>query len=272
MMKDLYKAEQKGHRYNDYGYRQPIDQILPHQRASMRPPMLRNEEPMGNLQKQAIVIASTLNVRRGPGSHYPVVGRLKEGSVVHADLSGKTWAGILHGTTSGYVSKQYLRSVQSHQRIKSGMLQKKAVSLATAYLGRTTKDLVGELKYLKDLSRGKSTNGGYNLNCANFVSAVLKQVGLIGQHVVGCEKLRSACKSYGYKTIDKSQAKPGDVWIGDGHTEIVHSVCNDIVLLIGSNNNGTKTQKITIDAQSAQKSGEIYSLQSSKPHHESTGK
>ena len=88
-------------------------------------------------------------------------------------------------------------------------------------------------------------------------------MGLIGEHVVGCTKLRSACKSYGYNNIPKSQAKPGDVWIGEGHTELVHSVCDDMVILIGSNNGGTNVQKITIDAQSAQKSGEIYSIQSS---------
>ncbi len=264
MMKELYKTEQKGHRYNDYGYNQPIDQILPQRRESMRPPMLQQPKTPGAAPKKAIVLPATLNVRRGPGSSYPVVGRLKAGEIVHADMTGKTWASIPHGTGTAYVSRQYLRSVESDKRIKCGMLQKKAISLATAYLGRTTKDLVGELKYLKDLSRGKSTNNGYNLNCANFVSAVLKQVGLIGNHVVGCEKLRSACKSYGYKTIDKSKARPGDVWIGDGHTELVHSVCNDMVILIGSNNGGSKVQRISIDAQSAQNSGEIYSIQSGK--------
>ena len=262
MMKELYKTEQKGHHYNDYGYRQPIDQILPQRRESMRPSMLQHTETTGT--RKAVVLPTTLNVRRGPGSNHPVVGRLKAGEIVHANMTDKAWACIPHGTETAYVSRKYLRSVESDRRIKCGMLQKKAVSLATAYLGRTTKDLVGELKYMKDLSRGKSTNNGYNLNCANFVSAVLKQVGLIGNHVVGCEKLRSACKSYGYKTIDKSKAKPGDVWIGDGHTELVHSVCNGLIVLIGSNNNGSKVQKVSIDAQSAQNSGEIYSIQSDK--------
>ena len=265
MMKLLHKTEQKEHQYNDYGYQMPVQELLPKQRASMRPPVLRtNAELSGSNPKlrKAVVTASTLNVRRGPGKQYPIVGRLKNGATIHADMSCDTWALIRHGTENAYVSKRYLRSVENDQKLKSGQLQKKAVSLATSYLGRTTKDLVGELKYLKDLGRGKSTNNGYNLNCANFVSAILKQVGLIGEHVVGCEKLRNACKNYGYKTIDKTQAKPGDVWIGEGHTELVHTVCKDMVVLIGSNNGGTKVQKITIDAQSAQKGGEIYSIQS----------
>lgn len=265
-MKALYQTEQKGHQYNDYGYQTSIRQMVPQQRSSMRPPELQptlGSSASAGKTKKAIVTASSLNIRRGPGKQYPIIGRLKHGETIHADMSGETWARIKHGTENAYVSKRYLRSAENDQKLKTGQLQKKAVSLASSYLGRTTKDLVGELKYLKDLGRGKSTNKGYNLNCANFVSAILKQVGLIGEHVVGCGKLRNACKSYGYKTIGKSQARPGDVWIGDGHTELVHSVCNDIIFLIGSNNGGTKVQKITIDAQSAQKGGEIYSIQSS---------
>ena len=176
-------------------------------------------------------------------------------------MSNHDWAEIPYATGSAFVSKKYLRLVEIDKKMKNGQLQKQAVSYATGLVGRTTKSLVGEVRYLKELGHSKATNYGYDLHCANFVSAILKQYGLIGEHVVSCAKLRSACKSYGYKRVDASHAKPGDIWLHNSHTELVHSVTDGMILLIGSNNNGTNVQKITIDGKSPKKGGEYYSLQ-----------
>ncbi|MBR4984513.1 MAG: C40 family peptidase [Proteobacteria bacterium] len=144
-----------------------------------------------------------------------------------------------------------------------------AVALAEKYLysvtQKYTKDFIKgkpHLKYLIDVSYGGSDyNYGYNCNCANFVSAILQNVGLLGNHYIGVSALKSAMSSEGYKSISRANARPGDIWLnknGGSHTEIVASNSNGYITLIGSNNAGTKKQRVTYDKGSGNSKGEFY--------------
>ena len=128
-----------------------------------------------------------------------------------------------------------------------------------------TKDFIKgnpKLKHLVDVSFGGSSyNHGYNCNCANFVSAVLQNVGLLNGHYIGVSALKSAMKSEGYKKVSRAQARPGDIWIntnGGSHTEIVVENANGKIKLIGSNNAGTQKQRVTYDGSAGNSKGEFY--------------
>ncbi len=125
-----------------------------------------------------------------------------------------------------------------------------SVALAEKFLNQTTHDIQG-LEHLD-----KSI--GYNLNCANFVSAVLQQTGRLDGHYNNCKGLESALKSQGWRQVSASEAQPGDVWFNAsrGHTELVKSAGNPPTL-IGSNNGGDSIQEVTVDRSSG-KSGVFY--------------
>ena len=229
-----------------------------------RPPLVHKQilHPQMNVPpvQSVRITASALNIRKGPGTNYKIIGQFKRGMLIDYLAEEGDWLKINYFNQTAYIARQYTEKIDSTPQTREYSLTKplQAIALARKYLGCTTKDLLGKLKYLKDLSKNPGTNHGYNLNCANFVSAILNEVGLIDKHVVGCSKLREVCLSCGYQVIPKSQAKPGDVWINSHHTELVESISNDIITLIGSNNNGDKIQEITLDSRSAQKDGEIY--------------
>ena len=124
------------------------------------------------------------------------------------------------------------------------------VDLARKYLGQTTHDIKG-LNHLD-----KSI--GYNLNCANFVSACLQQTGRLNGHYNGCKGLEQALKSQGWKQVPANQAQPGDVWFNAkrGHTELVEKAGNPPTL-IGSNNGGDSIQEVSEDRGSG-KGGVFY--------------
>ena len=209
------------------------------------------------------VTASLLNVRKGPGVYHKIAGQLKRGTVVEWIQQSGDWLQIEYLGKIGYIAEKYTKPLEPlyTKNTDTSLKSLQALEIARKYLGQTTKDLLGKLTYLSDLSKNENTNNGYNLNCANFVSAILNEVGLLSKHVVSCSKLRQICLQSGYKQILKSEAKPGDIWINSHHTELVDSIDNGIITLIGSNNNGDKIQEITLDSKSAQKDGEIYSFQ-----------
>lgn len=215
-------------------------------------------------QQRVKITASALNIRKGPGTNYKILGQFRRDTLVDYHNEINNWLVITYLGETAYICKQYTKPVflQEQPRCDTTSKSLQAVSLARKYLNYTTKDLLGKLTYLTDLSKNSGTNNGYNLNCANFVSAILNEVGLIHKHVVGCSKLRQVCTSEGYQIIPKSEARPGDVWINSHHTELVDSVFNGIITLIGSNNNGDKIQEITLDSKSAQKDGDIYGIRS----------
>lgn len=94
-----------------------------------------------------------------------------------------------------------------------------------------------------------------NVCCANFVSAVLEKNGLLrkGEHTDSVAQLDRTLRNKGWKPVDMSHAKPGDVVImqrnGVSHTEIVAKNENGKITLVGSNNrNADGTQRITHDS------------------------
>ena len=58
-----------------------------------------------------------------------------------------------------------------------------ALEIARKYLGQTTKDLLGKLTYLSDLSKNENTNNGYNLNCTLINAELTDSFSLIKQTI-----------------------------------------------------------------------------------------
>ncbi len=124
---------------------------------------------------------------------------------------------------------------------------RKAVDMAENYLWTPenqmcTHDYYGEIPYL---TNGADTHGNYyNNNCANFVTAILMNVGLISVHYDHVKEIKQYCQQgkEGYRMIDFADAKPGDIWMEKdathSHTELV----------VGTWNNGTHV--ITIGSMS----------------------
>ena len=129
----------------------------------------------------------------------------------------------------------------------------RAADIADDYLGRNA----SELKRSGDLPM--NPNVPSNVCCANFVSAVLQEAGLMRGHtdlVSGSNRngsgnpnsLGNMLIAQGWHVVPASQAKPGDVAIVNhgGHVELVHSNDNGRITLIGSNNvNADGTQRIS---------------------------
>ena len=83
--------------------------------------------------------------------------------------------------------------------------------------------------------------GDYNNHCANFVTSVLQNVGLISKHENGAKSLQNYCKNGndGYRQLEnRADGKAGDVWGLNGHVELVigYHQKSKKLLLIGSNN------------------------------------
>lgn len=89
--------------------------------------------------------------------------------------------------------------------------------------------------------------------CANFASACLVKSGKISesQHTNLVSTLHSELKGDGWRTVSRSEAKPGDICIvgADEHVEIVASNENGRITLIGSNNTqgGSGPQVVSYD-------------------------
>lgn len=92
--------------------------------------------------------------------------------------------------------------------------------------------------------------------CANFVSACLQKAGLLpaSAHTNGVAELKSTLQNRGWRTVSRSEAKPGDVCIigGSQHVEIVAKNENGTITLIGSNNTegGSGPQVVSYDGSS----------------------
>lgn len=114
---------------------------------------------------------------------------------------------------------------------------REAVATARRYLGTRSDQITGLEHY--------TAAGGASNNCADFVSAVLQEHGMLKHHYVSVARLRQGLVDHGYQRISGSQAEPGDVWIspGGGHVELVTESGGG--RLIGSNNNGRSFQTIS---------------------------
>ncbi len=108
--------------------------------------------------------------------------------------------------------------------------------------GGSIGDPVALMKQLEGLRTDKVSGllPGYNVgsrkdkNCAQFVSSVLEATGRLEQGNTTVRGLEERLKEEGYYLVSKEDARPGDVYIKDGHTEIVAS--DGAATLMGSNN------------------------------------
>lgn len=119
-------------------------------------------------------------------------------------------------------------------------------AIAESFLGRNA----GELKHSGELPMESWVPN--NVNCANFVTAVLQQAGLIDWHSNRVVDTRDGLLADGWQRVnDISQARPGDVVVmdqnGQSHVVFFHSFdSNGRPRFIGSNNvNADGSQRIS---------------------------
>ena len=222
-------------------------------------------EPVTQTTKMYTTASDGLNVRKGPGTGYGAIGMLSYGSeiaVISTESNG--WKKISYNGGVAYVSGSYVSEKKPTSGGGGGSTPSgtNPAKFAETYLysvtGLYTHDFITKnpkLKYLNDVSYGKGyNNNGYNNNCANFVCACQQNCGWMNYHNDNVGDLYAALKGgkCGYRVISKSQAKAGDIWCNTslGHTELVYSNVNGSITLIGSNNGGTKYQRVTKDGSS----------------------
>jgi len=75
--------------------------------SSQNPPATPDPKPTP-LSGYGTVKASTLNVRKGPGTEYSLIGTLKSNEKVEVIGESGQWYQIKFGNTTGYVSKSYI--------------------------------------------------------------------------------------------------------------------------------------------------------------------
>ncbi|KGO98048.1 LysM peptidoglycan-binding domain-containing protein [Novilysobacter defluvii] len=121
-----------------------------------------------------------------------------------------------------------------------------AAAIAESLIGRNA----GELKHSNDIPMESWVPN--NVNCANFVSGVLQQAGMIepSQASASVDNLASNLKGAGWQTVSLADARPGDVVLmqknGQSHVVLFHGFENGVPKFIGSNNvNADGSQRIS---------------------------
>jgi cell wall-associated NlpC family hydrolase len=166
----------------------------------------------------AQVTASTLNIRSGAGTGYSKVAQLSRGAVVTVLETLDGWTKISTGTTTGYVSSEYLTVVDAATAASASSKAAQLVALAKTYLGV-------RYKY------GGASPSGFD--CSGFTYYVFK-------NSAGVTLPRTATGQYnsGYTKVSKANLQVGDlvffsrtsggstighvgIYIGDG--KFIHS-------------------------------------------------
>lgn len=119
-------------------------------------------------------------------------------------------------------------------------------AIAEQFIGRNA----GELKYSDELPMQSWVPN--NVNCANFVSAVLQKAGVIdaGQASASVDQLANNLKGDGWQTVSLANARPGDVVLmqknGQSHVVLFAGFEGGKPQFIGSNNvNADGSQRIS---------------------------
>jgi cell wall-associated NlpC family hydrolase len=165
----------------------------------------------------AQVTASSLNVRSGAGTGYSKVTQLSRGAVVTVLETLDGWTKISTGATTGYVSSEYLTTVDAATAAASSSKAAQLVALAKTYLGV-------RYKY------GGASPSGFD--CSGFTYYIYKTS-------AGVTLPRTATGQYsGYTKVSKANLQVGDlvffsrssggstighvgIYIGDG--KFIHS-------------------------------------------------
>lgn len=121
-----------------------------------------------------------------------------------------------------------------------------AAAIAEQFIGRNA----GELKHSDELPMQSWVPN--NVNCANFVSAVLQKAGMIesGQASASVDQLANNLKGDGWQTVSLQNAQPGDVVLmqrnGQSHVVLFAGFENGKPTFIGSNNvNADGSQRVS---------------------------
>lgn len=125
---------------------------------------------------------------------------------------------------------------------------------ARSWEGRQTVELTGKLRGFRNTTRMSETSYGTNNQCANFVSTFARRLGLRG-HFLVVPDLENALQKQGWQRVSAAEARPGDVWMSDSHTELVTGRERGLPRLTGSNNQGNNYQTISGHPQA---SGRFY--------------
>ena len=202
----------------------------------------------GTLRMVIVSSNDNLNVRSAPEMGNNIIGSLPKYSYVRVIEEADGWVKHNYEGQDGWSSANYLMDVCETCEGRA------AVEYAEQFLydNNTRICTWDHLTYepiienFTDLGTYNDTyNYGYDNNCANFVTACLKSVGLISKNLIAVAKVIEHCKAGtdGYHEIEFEDAKAGDIWVmtGNHHTELVVGYKDDTLYLIGSNNFGKTT-------------------------------
>ncbi|MGC4376643.1 SH3 domain-containing protein [Fictibacillus sp. Mic-4] len=90
--------------------------------------------------KTAVVDATSLNVRKGPGTSYKKIGSLKDKTKVTVYLITKNnWAKIKYSQSTAFVSNEFLRYYQTMSRSNAKKIVSKPVKLLRTLPDRSTR-------------------------------------------------------------------------------------------------------------------------------------
>ncbi|MBQ9242186.1 MAG: SH3 domain-containing protein [Proteobacteria bacterium] len=233
--------------------------------------------------RMLVVDADELMVRTGPSTNYPDIGSLMTYQYITVLEEKDGWYRHEFGGQMGWSSGKYLLDACDQCE------GRKAIDYAEQFLYDSATKLCtwDHLTYspiiqnFTDLwANYKDYNHGYNDNCANFVTACLKTVGLISKNMINLTQIKNHCTNQtdGYRKINYEDAKAGDIWVNSsgGHTELVIGYKDGTVYLIGSNNfsssnftgcqmdtgaSGSSYQRVSYASTSKSKTGYICSRQ-----------
>lgn len=183
----------------------------------------------------------TFPVRSQPNQSAAVVGNVQIFGYVKTIGENDAWYHVEFDGKKGYVPKT------NAMYVCTDCVGFKAIQFAEKYLYSKTQTCTQDfltkgpaLPYMVDLH-------DYNNHCADFVTAVLQNVGLISKHFTQVQKLIDYCLTGadGYREIPRNQIKAGDIWARRvpenggtySHSElIVGFYGTDHVVTLGSTN------------------------------------
>ena len=190
-----------------------------------------------------MVIADELMVRKDAGTSYAAIGSVYEYQYITVLEEKDGWFRHEYNGQQGWSSGAYLLDACDECE------GRKAIDYAEQFLYNSSTRLCtwDHLTHAPIISNFtdlwasyQSYNHGYNDNCANFVTACLKTMGLISKNYINVGQINTHCTNGtgGWRKVSFESAKAGDIWVNSskGHTELVIGYKNNRVYLIGSNN------------------------------------
>lgn len=145
---------------------------------------------------EAVWATDGVNIRKGPGTNYDVIGSLvKHGSVTRTGIGNNGWSKIKYGNSTGYIKSEYLTTTNPNPGS-----------------GETTGEAV--VKFALQFEGNPYVWGGNDLNtgvdCSGFTQQVYLNFGIRLNRTADAQRLNG-------RSVSMSEIKPGDlVFYGDG--------------------------------------------------------